>query len=90
MSDRLRYGVELGVTNGADVEEIENFLQQVLLDLYEQGEVEEIRVTKDGHTEGADDVYGLIDTLDSVDAEHIRRTIDSAHEFEQLGDDDDE
>lgn len=92
MTKRLQYMLELGVSDSADVEEVENFLQQVLLDLYEQGQVESIKVTKKSSgtasIEEDDDLDKVLDVLHDVESEDIRRAIDSVRELEQFGDDD--
>jgi len=84
--------LELGVSDSADVEEVEDFLQQVLLDLYEQGQVESIKVTKDASGTSSiqedDDFDKVLDVLDDLESEDIRRAIDSVRELERFGDDD--
>lgn len=88
MTKRLQYMLELGVSDDADIEEIEDFLQQVLLDLYEQGQVEKIRVTKEnGDTSNItdDDVRKVIDIIDGVDSDAVRKAIDSVKELEDDG-----
>lgn len=84
MTDTLKYKLELGVSDGADVEDIEEFMQQILLDLYEQGQVESIRVTKDGHTPQMEDIEAIEDALDGVDSAAIRRSIDLVKSMENL------
>jgi hypothetical protein len=86
MTKTLTYKLELGVSDSADVEDIEDFLQQILLDLYEQGQVEQIRVTKDGHTTDMEDVEEMVDMLDGVDSDAIRKAIDSVRELENMDD----
>jgi len=86
MTNNLHYKLELGVSDGADVEDVEDFLQQVLLDLYEQGQVESIRVTKNGHTSSPSDVDTMVDALDEVDSDAIRKAIDSVKEMENVDD----
>lgn len=88
MTQHLNYALQLGVQDNADVEDLEEFLQQVLLDLYEQGQVESIRVTKDGHTSEVkdDDVAKMIDVIDGVDSEALRKAIDSVYELEDIDD----
>jgi len=86
MTNRLQYKLELGVSDGADVEDVEDFLQQVLLDLYEQGQVESIRVTKNGDTSEMEDVETMVDALDEVDSTAIRKAIDSVREMENQRD----
>lgn len=88
MTDRLQYMLELGVSDGADVEGVEDFLQQILLDLYEQGQVESIRVTKNGHTTDMENVEEMVDVLDGVDSEAVRKAIDSVRELENIDEDD--
>lgn len=84
MTDTLQYKLELGVNDDADVEDIEEFMQQILLDLYEQGQVESIKVTKDGHTSQMEEVEAMVDALDGVDSATIRRAIDSVKSMEDL------
>ncbi len=84
MTESLLYKLELGVSDNADVEEIEEFMQQVLLDLYEQGQVESIRVTKDGHTSTMEDAEAMADALKEVDSDAIRKAIDSVKEMENM------
>lgn len=88
MSDELRYTLTLGVSNGADTEGIEDFLQQVLLDLYEQGQVESITVTKDGHTSsvGDEDIKEIVRLIDDVDSDAVRKAIESVRELERSDD----
>lgn len=88
MTERLKYMLELGVTNNADVDEIEELLQQLLLDLYEQGEVESIRVTKDDHSASDEEVKRLVQILNELDSNSVRRAIDSVKELEESGSDD--
>jgi len=84
MTDKLQYKLELGVNDDADVKDIEEFMQQILLDLYEQGEVESIRVTKDGHTSADADVEAMATALEEVDSDSIRKAIDSVKEMENI------
>lgn len=84
MSEELKYMLKLSVSNGADVDEIEDFLQQVLMDLYEQGQVESIKLTKDGHT--ADGIEEITDAIGGVDSEAVRKAIDSVRELEKSDD----
>jgi hypothetical protein len=86
MTKTLQYKLELGVSDSADVEDIEDFMQQILLDLYEQGQVEAIRVTKNGHTSDMEDVEAMADALEGVDSDAVRRAIDSVKSMEDLDD----
>lgn len=83
MSDVLRYKLELGVSENIDVEEFEEFMQALLLDLYEQGSVESITVTKDGYIQSTDDdIDRMLDTLEGLDSDYIRGAIDIVKEME--------
>jgi len=89
MTNNLRYGLSLGVSDDANVEEIEELLQEILLDLYDQGDVESIRVTKDGYVESHDsDVGKVIEILDTLDPDNIRSAIDVVEELENVGESD--
>jgi hypothetical protein len=82
--------LELGVTDDADVEEIENMLKKILSNLYDVGEIDEIRVTKKGEfveTEDVD-VDEFSEMFDGVTSASIRKAIDVAKEFEEMSDKD--
>lgn len=84
MTDVLRYKLELGVSDNIDVDDFEEFMQALLLDLYEQGGVESITVTKDGYIQtGDDDLDRLLNTIESLDSEHIKGAIDTVKELEK-------
>jgi len=84
MSDVLRYKLELEVNEDTDVEDLEEFMQALLLDLYEQGSVQSITVTKDGYIQSTDDdIDRLLDTLEGLDSEHIKGAIDIVKEMEE-------
>lgn len=87
MSDVLRYKLELGVSEDIDVDDFEEFMQALLLDLYEQGSVESITVTKDGYiqTSDEDDIDRLLNTIENLDSEHIKGAIDTVKELEEDG-----
>lgn len=90
MSDTLRYKLEVEVSENIDVEEFEEFLQALLLDLYEQGSVESITVTKDGYIDSkGGDVDRLLNTLEGLDSEYIKRAIDVVKKMETIDTDDD-
>lgn len=87
MSDELQYKLTIGVSDGTDVEELEEFLQTILLDLYENGGVEAIKVTKDGYSENVtEDIDGLLNSIENVSAEEIRRAADSVKRLEDMDD----
>jgi signal transduction histidine kinase len=88
MSEKLTYNLTIGAEQNSDVEEIEEKLQSVLLDLYDQGEVESIRVTKDGYAEQEISVDGFMDLVEDVTSEDIRRSIDLVRKLEDLDVDD--
>jgi hypothetical protein len=90
MSDTLRYKLELGVSDSVDVDDLEDFLQRLLLDLYEQGDVESITVTKDGYVSSSDDddINALVGLLDDLESEHVKRAIDMVKEMEDVDNDD--
>lgn len=83
MTEELVYTLELGVENRADIDEIEELLQEILLDLYDQGEVESIRVIKDSYSHQDDSVAELLDLIGEVDSEEIRSAIDLVREMEE-------
>jgi len=88
MSEDLSYNLTIGVEDDADVEEIEEQLQRILLELYDQGDVESIRVTRDDYTEQEVSADGLIDLVEDVTSEDIRRSIDLVRKLEDLDIDD--
>ena len=91
MTEHLHYKLQLGVSDGADVEEIEEFMQQLLLDLYEQGQVESIRVTKNGHTvQDDEELEKVLDILDEMDSQNVKNAIDSVKKLEDEGEVDDD
>lgn len=89
MTGKLNYKLAIGVNDGANVEEIEELLQELLKELYEQGEIESIRVTKDGHVQDSetDDIPELIELIEDLNSSDIKRAIDSVKELEDLDDD---
>jgi len=87
MSDELHYKLTLGVSESVNVEELEEFMQALFLDLYEQGSVESISVTKDGYVQSSDGIEELLSMLDEVESNHIRRAIESAEKMEDITDD---
>lgn len=88
MSEDLSYNLTIGVEDDADVEEIEEQLQRILLELYDQGDVESIRVTRDDYTEQEVSADGLIDLVEDITSEDIRRSIDLVRKLEDLDIDD--
>lgn len=88
MTEKLQYLLELGVSDSADIDDVEQFLEQILLDIYEQGEVESIKVTKEGSKtkERDEDVKKLIDVVNDIDSADIVKAIESIKELENLGD----
>jgi hypothetical protein len=87
MSDKLQYNLTVGVSDGTDISELEEFLQTILLDLYENSGVESIKVTKDSYTEEVnEDIEGLLETVDSVNRGDIQNAIEFVRELEQLDD----
>lgn len=85
MTKERQYVLELGMSDKTDIEEIEETLQDLLLELYEQGQVESVHVTKAGVPD-TKDVNKLIEIIDTVETEHIRRAIDSVKELEDVDD----
>jgi hypothetical protein len=84
MSDTLQYKLEVGVSDSINVEDFEEFLQALLLDLYEQGDVESITVKKDGYVYSKDDdIERLLETMDELDSEHIKAAIETVNELER-------
>jgi hypothetical protein len=87
MSDKLQYNLTVGVSDGTDISELEEFIQTILLDLYENSGVESIKVTKDSYTEEVnEDIEGLLETVDSVNRGDIQNAIEFVRELEQLDD----
>lgn len=88
MTEKLQYLLELGVSDSADIEDVEQFLEQILLDIYEQGQVESIKVTKEGSKtkERDEDVKKLTDVVNDIDSADIVKAIESIKELENLGD----
>jgi uncharacterized protein YuzE len=86
MSETLQYMVKLSVEEGANVEQVEEFLQDVLLDIYEQGEVESVKVVKDGHTPDTNgkEIDEVLSALDGVDTESVKKAIDTIKELEEM------
>lgn len=90
MTKKLQYRLELGVSDSADVDDVEDFLQQVLLDMYEQGQVESIKVTKNGEkSEGVDEpaasIPNIVNVVERVDSSDVKLAIDSVQELENIG-----
>lgn len=92
MSDGIKYVLELGVSEDPNVEEIDEFLQEILLDLYDQEDVERVRVTREsrGGATSDENLEKMIDIINRIDSEDIRKAIDSVRELENIGDDDDD
>lgn len=88
MTEKLQYLLELGVSDSADIDDVEQFLEQILLDIYEQGEVESIKVTKEGSKtkERDEDVKKLTDVVNDINSADIVKAIESIKELENLGD----
>lgn len=88
MSEDLTYNLTIGVDEDADVEEIEEQLQRILLELYDQGDVKSIRVTKDGYAGQEVSADGFFDLVEGVTSENVRRSIDLVKKLEDLDVDD--
>lgn len=84
MTEQLRYSLQVGVEDSADVDAVEELLQEVLLGLYDEGDVESIRVTKDGHTGNNADVERLMNNLDRMGSDEVKRAIDLVKELENI------
>jgi len=86
MSEQLQYSLQVGVESGADVDSVEKLLQEVLLGLYDEEDVESIKVTKDGHTKDNVNMERLMHILDSMDSDEVKRAIDSVKTLERIDD----
>lgn len=88
MTDSISYKVEVGVDETVDQDELDNLLQDILLDLYDDGSVQSIHVTKDGYTVTNDDVEELISVMDAVQSRDIKNAIDMVKRLESMEGDD--
>jgi hypothetical protein len=88
MTDELRYSLKVGVGDEADVDEVEELLKALLLDLYEQGDVVSMKVTKHGKANEDEDVESLVSLSEGVDSSDIMKAIDLIRELEKMDDDD--
>lgn len=85
MTKERQYLLDIGMEDSADVEEIEELLQDILTELYNQGEVESIRVTK-GSVPDTKDVNELVDIIEDVENRYIRQAIESVRAMEKFDD----
>ena len=79
---KMKYEVTIGAVDNANVEEIEDFMQQLLLDLYEQGQVESIKVIKNGYTKDDNDIEKVIDIIDDIETTDVSCAIELISEFD--------
>lgn len=88
MTEELSYKLKLVTGDDPNVQEIDDFLQNVLLDLYEQGQIEQIKVTKDGYTRSSEDedIREMIKIIDSVESSDLQAAIDMVNKMERFGD----
>lgn len=82
MSKELQYKVKLSVIDTVDEEALEEFLQQLLIDLYEQGDVESITVTKDGYMKTDEDMQELLEIISDLKSSEIMKAIKMVEEHE--------
>jgi cob(I)alamin adenosyltransferase len=86
MSEKsIKYSVKLEVTEDANVEEIERCMEEVLIDLYDQGDVLSIGVTKDGYSSDDKDIEELLSLLDRFNSSDIRSAIDIVEKMDDEG-----
>jgi hypothetical protein len=86
----ITYKIDVTYDDAANVEACEEYLRDLLQELYNDGEIDNIAVTKDGYATGQDgDIEELVDVLDRLTSDGVQIAIDSVAELETLGDDDD-
>lgn len=82
MGVKQKYILTVGVENTDDIDPMEELLQEILLDLYDAGGVESIRVTNQDSSIVDEDVKELIDILDTLESRDVMRSIEVAREME--------
>lgn len=84
MTNSISYKIEIGVDDTVDHTDLDDRLQDILLDLYDDGSVQSIHVTKDGYTIDDEDVSELTAVIDGVRSRDIRDAIDIVKELESM------
>lgn len=77
MSDeKITYTVTITAEEEPDIDEIDRQVQESLLDVYDQGEIENIRVSRERRVSKSDDIQRLLDVIESIRSKDIRKSID--------------
>lgn len=87
MTQEFRYYVSIDADEDVDPERMENAVQRVLSDLYDDESVETITVVdKSGpHDDAAD---RIVEVLDEIKSKDVRRAIEAALELQREEEDD--
>lgn len=75
MTDDLLYKVRISVEDGADISEIEDSLQNLLMDLYNNDNIEEIMV-RDKTPPIDEDVDEMIDVIDRLESSDVQKAME--------------
>lgn len=83
MSDDLLYKLHIAIENGADIDDIESRLQELLTELYREDQVESVTVSN--KTPPIDeDMEELLEVIDNVENDNIRQSIEFVLALEKL------
>lgn len=86
MTKKLHYKLTISVEEDADVEGLQEELQDVLGELYDGFGVSSIKLVKDGYTEQLSNLESVFDNLDNVETERLMLALEMLERLEHIDD----